>query len=245
MKCTPMIFNTEMVSALLEGHKIVTRRPLKPQPTKSGRGYIHWHSNIYKTMVNLDAVNSLSMLEGFLSASDICPVASIGDLIWVRETFQGPLFDTEKMPEYQENSTKFETPEYCIYAATDKKQEFYDMDDNLICRWRPSIHMPRWASRITLKVTDVRIERVKEITDAQAEKEGMMTTEASQNAAIAGGLGWFERPSVQFKNLWQRIYENWESNPYVWVIEFEVINQNIDKYISKMNDDQKETLAQI
>ena len=231
MKTTPMIFNTEMVKALLAGKKTVTRRPMKPQPENSGRGYMHWPCNIYKTMVNIDAVNSLSMLEGFLSASDICPVASIGDLIWVRETFQGPLFDTEKMPEYQENSTKFETPEYCIYAATDKKQEFYDMDDNLVCRWQPSIHMPRWASRITLKVTDVRCEKISELTEEQAIKEGMLSTKEAELAAINAGIGWYESPYVQFKHLWERIYNNWSD--YVWVIEFEVINENIDKHIKQ------------
>ncbi|MCD9504571.1 morphogenetic protein [Photobacterium phosphoreum] len=222
MKTTPMIFNTEMVKTLLAGKKTVTRRPVKQWVRSNG----NWALSIQdgKVVESLNGHNTMP--------TGINLPCNVGDLIWVRETFQGPLFDIEKMPEYQENSTKFETPEYCIYAATDKIQEFYDMDDNLVCRWRPSIHMPRWASRITLKVTDVRCEKISDLTEEQAIKEGMLSTKEAELAAINAGIGWYESPYIQFKHLWEKIYNNWSD--YVWVIEFEVINENIDKHIKQL-----------
>lgn len=96
--------------------------------------------------------------------------------------------------------------------------------------------MPRAASRLTLKVTDVRIERVQDITEEQAIKEGMPTDEECQRMAIESGLGWYQKPDIWFKNLWDSIYGNWHQNPYVWVIEFEVIHQNVDKYLESVKE---------
>lgn len=232
MKCTPMIFNREMVCALLEGRKTVTRRPLKIKP--------EWHfEKIGKITSSHPKKGSWGAFVRKGAGTDfpetdlIKAPCWIGDLIWVRETFKVDV-----------NSYNDLSGEYVVmYPATDDCKLFTpSYDNNDACaflsekkHFTPSIHMPRWANRLILKVTDVRIERVKEITDDQAEKEGMMTTEASQKKAIECGLSWFERPAVQFKNLWQRIYEDWESNPYVWVIEFEVVNQNIDKYLNGVN----------
>lgn len=234
MKCVPMIFNREMVCALLEGRKTVTRRPLKIKP--------EWHfEKIGKITSSHPKKGSWGAFVRKGAGTDfpetdlIKAPCWIGDLIWVRETFcMGRIFDHDSghpASDYLYVEQCKDDKNYPIY----KQQCLSDGVELEEVRWTPSIHMPRRASRLTLKVTDVRIERVKEITDDQAEKEGMMTTEASQKKAIECGLSWFERPAVQFKNLWQRIYEDWESNPYVWVIEFEVVNQNIDKYLNGVN----------
>lgn len=203
MKCVPMIFNREMVCALLEGRKTVTRRPVKPAPPEWCKEFGYTTFTPERHISGRGRYEDQGPAEKFIKQ----PIFK-GDLVWVRETFG-------------DCGVRY------VYKA--------DSDDGASCmikKWTPSIHMPRWANRLVLKVTDVRIERVQEITDDQAEKEGMMTSEASQKKAIECGLSWFERPAVQFKNLWRRIYGDWESNPYVWVIEFEVVNQNIDEYLN-------------
>jgi uncharacterized protein YhfF len=81
--------------------------------------------------------------------------------------------------------------------------------------------MPRWASRLTLKVTDVRIEQVQSITKEQAQAEGVRPTGCTKG---------YWRSAYQ--RIWNSIYGNWDQNPYVWVIEFEVIHQNVDVYLT-------------
>lgn len=206
MKSIPMIFNTEMVQALLSGIKTVTRRPLKKEITYSKNGgficdgYMHGIGFTHEeTMRNF-------------TSSKYAPV-KVGDEIYVRETYQGPLFDAELESDYLENKEKYNDPKYCIYKATDKAVEYVDLDGDHHFGWKPSIHMPKWASRITLKVTGVRVERVSEITVTQAMREGI--AHRSMNCPIA-----------EFGQLYNDIYGNWDDNPYVWVIEFEVIKPN-------------------
>lgn len=117
-----MIFNGEMVRALLDGRKTQTRRPVKLPHT------------------DRDAMCELSgnELAGELSAGNYRnSPGKPGDRIWVRETFQGPLFDFDLMDIYCKDSTPFETPEFCVYKADGvPAPEFYDADDELHCRWR-------------------------------------------------------------------------------------------------------------
>lgn len=99
--------------------------------------------------------------------------------------------------------------------------------------------MPRTESRLTLKVTDVRIERVQDIAEDQCWKEGIEHTigtfdicQLSEMAKTFNGT--FEDAKASFACLWDSIYQNWKQNPYVWVIEFEVIHQNVDNYIQQL-----------
>ena len=147
-----------------------------------------------------------------------CPFGVVGDRIWVRETFQGPLFDYDLMDSYCKDPTPFEKPEFCVYKADGvPAPEFYDADDELHCCWRPSIHMPRWASRILLEITNVRVERLKSISDGDAIREGCSTTDMKSGDCVAD----------VFARLWASIYgdESWNSNPWVWVIEFKRIEE--------------------
>ncbi|EPT2098723.1 morphogenetic protein [Klebsiella pneumoniae] len=195
-----LIFNSEMVRAILDGRKTQTRRPVKfPVHDK-----------------NLGCELAGNELAGELSAGNYLNSAfgKPGDRIWVRETFQGPLFDYEQMDAYLEDSSRFETPEFCQYAADGgHRPEYQDADDNLRHGWRPSIHMPRWASRILLEITDVRVERLQSITLGDICKE------------VGCGLYDF-RPATHgfqvWEELWKSIYgaESWNTNPWVWVIEF-------------------------
>lgn len=197
MKERPVIFNGEMVRAILDGRKTQTRRvianvgadnciPLQKQ-TKTKDG-------IYTHVMDAPMYG-------------LCPFGQVGDRLWVREAYQGPLFNFDQMETYLEDTSKFERPEFCEYRADGgKTPEYYDADDNLRYGWKPSIHMPRWASRITLEITGVRVERLQDISEADAIAEG---------GTKHFNIDWFGP-------LWASIYgvDSWNSNPWVWVIEF-------------------------
>ncbi|ELE1938592.1 hypothetical protein [Vibrio cholerae] len=229
MKVVPMIFNTEMVKALMAGDKVVTRRPVSPQPEISDYGYDWWPSKKFGSMVQVSGFEKIDcdykrdLVEEM--ARDACPIANIGDLIYVRETFR--LFN---------HSDECGCSDYCSCPPSGTPVYFATCGGDSESKWKPSIHMPRAASRLTLKVTDVRIERVQDITEEQAIKEGMPTDEECQRMAIESGLGWYQKPDIWFKNLWDSIYGNWHQNPYVWVIEFEVIHQNVDQYLQSIKN---------
>ncbi|HFT1541282.1 TPA: hypothetical protein ACH27N_000244 [Klebsiella quasipneumoniae subsp. similipneumoniae] len=215
-----MIFNAEMVRAILDGRKTQTRRIMAPQPADDiERG-------IFPNPEVIGWKSSLRHKHGSTTAH-FCPYGKPGDRIWVRETFQGPLFDYDLMDSYCKDPTPFEKPEFCVYKADGvPAPEFYDADDELHCCWRPSIHMPRWASRILLEITDVRVERLNAINEHDAQAEGV--------AKLRGGFwkhyqpGWTQHQLSargSFVTLWKSIYgdESWNSNPWVWVISFERI----------------------
>lgn len=223
MKERPVIFNGEMVRAILDGRKTQTRRVMKHQPKQ------HDHKN-YDTAPWSDAppayynVNSADWAckycgegIGFDGRSVYrCPFGRVGDRLWVREAYQGPLFNFDQMETYLEDTSKFERPEFCEYRADGgKTPEYYDADDNLRYGWKPSIHMPRWASRITLEITAVRVERLQDTSEEDAKSEGV----APSQHIITPPEALYR---VGFLKLWQSIYgeESWGANPWVWVIEF-------------------------
>lgn len=223
-----MIFNGEMVRAILDGRKTQTRRIMKVQPSDgfhpTHNGYdldlnAHWYTpgvvdkNGYLQPAKKDVFGVADENEGYA-----CPFGAVGDRIWVRGAFQGPLVSEELLEEYRAYPEKFENPEYCEYSADGgPRPEYCDLDDNLRHGWRPSIHMPRWASRITLEITGVRVERLRDLSEDDAKSEGITPP--------SGGVlpGWEYR--INFRDLWMSIYgaDNWEANPWVWVIEFKVV----------------------
>ncbi|WP_176428531.1 MULTISPECIES: hypothetical protein [unclassified Vibrio] len=212
MKAVPMIFNTEMVKALLEGRKSVTRRPVKRA------GIFNWvvcnRETGKRYTTNKDNPNQ-KWLE--------FPV-NVGDLIWVRETFR-----------LYSNTDECGCSDYCS-CPPNGTPLYFATHDNGESKWKPSIHMPRSASRLTLKVTDVRIERVQEITDAQARAEGCWY-------GLGGGeVDLAVSPQDHFPTLWESLYGNWNANPYVWVIEFKVIQQNVDSVISEIEAGLEESI---
>ncbi|WP_213873269.1 hypothetical protein [Serratia marcescens] len=198
MKERPVIFNGEMVRAILDGRKTQTRRAL------------NWKRQPYTEMAERDDGSLWPWAEDGERGGDIwfsCPFGEVGDRLWVREAYQGPLFNFNQMETYLEDTSKFERPEFCEYRADGgKTPEYYDADDNLRYGWKPSIHMPRWASRITLEITAVRVERLQDISEADAIAEG---------GTEHFNIDWFGP-------LWASIYgeESWRANPWVWVIEF-------------------------
>ncbi|WP_163350982.1 morphogenetic protein [Klebsiella aerogenes] len=212
-----MIFNGEMVRAILDGRKTQTRRPIKWKQTRFTE--IGEREDGSKWPWSEDAEHSCDFWHP-------CPFGAVGDRIWVRETFQGPLFDYEQMESYLEDSSKFEKPEFCQYAADGKPApEYYDADDNLRYGWRPSIHMPRWASRILLEITDVRVEKLNAISEKDATAEGVPPAGSllpDYPGTFLTPKGDFATAKVAFQRLWESIYgeESWKANGWVWVIEF-------------------------
>lgn len=200
MKERPIIFNADMVRAILEGSKTQTRRIMKPQPEPvPGQPWEYWWpAKAFETMVKVSDLQRVGF-EG--AAADASPFGRIGDRLWVRETFG-------------------DCGVRLVYRA--------DTDDGAACqvkRWTPSIHMPREAARILLEITDVRVERLNDISVQDALAEGM--DDGSSDAALAAG--WFEKPRRAFRRLWERIYgqESWSSNPWVWVVEFQEIQEKV------------------
>lgn len=208
MKERPILFSAPMVRALLAGTKTQTRRVVKMKP----------HHQIEERD---DGTPWPWMHDGERNADSwlACPYGQPGDRLWVRETWQGPLlqeFEIDANPDwhYASHLHQYQNPEHCEYAADGgPKPEYTDADDVMRQGWRPSIHMPRWASRITLEITSVRVERLQDISEADAIAEGVRNS-----LHLPGGR--FAREN--FAHLWWTINGDgsWESNPWVWVIEF-------------------------
>jgi hypothetical protein len=202
MKTRPILFNGAMVRALLDGSKTQTRRIVKPQLYEGGRSE-HWSLSEY---------------------GQFCPYGQSGGRLWVRETWQGPLLtDGDEFEAYRESPDDFKKPAYCEYAADGgPKPEFMTDDDDLVCRWRPSIHMPRWASRITLEIVSVRVERLQAISESDALAEGVDLDSVASFARVAG----VTRPvGFAYRDLWESINGDgsWDANPWVWVVEFKKV----------------------
>ncbi|TQQ41089.1 hypothetical protein [Vibrio cholerae] len=218
MKVFPMIFNTDMVKALMAGDKRVTRRPVKIDYERGMNGPVVRGRN-----------GEVSVLS-FAPIAGLCPFGNFGDLIYVRETFR--LFN---------HSDECGCSDYCACPPSGTPVYFATCGDDSESKWKPSIHMPRTASRLTLKVTDVRIERVQDITEDECWKEGVEHIDGqfdiNQLSEMAKTFdGTFEDAKASFACLWDSIYQNWNQNPYVWVIEFEVIHQNVDKYLESVKE---------
>ena len=130
----------------------------------------------------------------------------------MRETWQGPLLESdEQIDEFRQSPDTYKKPGFCAYRATDTLDAI-DQDGKEL-GWRPSIHMPRWASRILLEVTDVRVERLQDISEADAVAEGVRNS-----LHLPGGR--FAKEN--FEHLWWTINGDgsWDANPWVWVVEF-------------------------
>ncbi len=199
----PIIFSTEMVRAILEGRKTQTRRVIK----------------------NVDITNSFDVdVDGSVYAY-CCPATGDsfkpwgiapwekGDILWVRETWA-------ERQEYYKNGTPVFAEPLFVYKA----------DGVFSAKWRSPIHMPRKAARIFLKVKNIRVERLQDITEDDAEAEGAIDWICQQHNngtwidnAMRGAA--CAKPKRAFALLWNSIYEKrgfgWDQNPWVWVIEFE------------------------
>lgn len=216
MKERPIIFNGEMVRAILDGRKTQTRRVIK---LSHERGMVN--------PVIRGRNGEISSISCRL-APTLCPFGQIGDRLWVRETFATLGNEDGCAIDWNENMVKGGGPEAArIYRASCEQQAgnygLWSIPDIADWKphtwnvqyegsWVPSIHMPRWASRILLEITAVRVERLKSMSQQDARAEGVIAASGPMEAGLA------------FRELWESIYgeDSWSANPWVWVIEFKV-----------------------
>ena len=202
MKERGMLFNGEMVRAILDGRKTLTRRPVKN--VGGDNCLITKHATKTKTGLRVHVIDSISL----------CPYGVVGDRIWVRET----------------HVVGVSTKTGVGYKATSKWEDFEDGTPNDFAgiNWIPSIHMPRWSSRITLEITDVRVERVRDISEEEARSEGFQSEGWSPSFNDPCNSGGADSASARekFFETWSAIYPgSWECNDWVWVIEFKRLEE--------------------
>ena len=201
MKERPIIFSAPMVNAILEGRKTMTRRVVKPQPDHPQFGKRHM-------LATDDEGVDLYLHSSTLHRAIRCPYGTPGDRLWVRESgWERPERTAKMMREGADTWPRF------AYVA-----DGWSEDDHAdFKRWgfkrRPSIHMPRWASRITLEITAVRVERLNDISESDALAEG----------AIVPGWPGAECAVDAFHEIWSTINgpSAWSANPWVWVVVFQ------------------------
>lgn len=209
MKERGIIFNSEMVRAILDGRKTQTRRIINPQPELTQKSGFKWKGSLFGAGSDNRETN-----RNF--AHKKCPFGKVGDRLWVRETWQGPLVDYAEADKLFKDPEPYQKIENCVYKADGiAAPEYTDCDDNLRQGWRPSSNMPRWASRITLEITGVRVERLQAASDDDFKAEGY-PLERELTGGSTDAFCWF-------RHLWDSVSKpdcNFESNPWVWVIEF-------------------------
>lgn len=221
VKERPILFAAPMVRAILEGRKTVTRRVVKGTALK-------WLEEFVPEFV-------------VHSANGLCPYGKPGDRLWVRETWgvishdfdeHGNMIDwspdrpatpIREMPfgrGYYSGHVIYRADGEAVWAGDDDGGG----DDRSV--WKPSIHMPRAASRILLEITDVRVERLQDISDEQAQAEGVRLytdhAELGDWYHVDGIETYSADPRKSFELLWSSIngIDSWNTNPWVWVVEF-------------------------
>lgn len=236
----PILFNTEMVRAILEGRKTATRRVVKGQ--KDGWELLTLKSNdvMVKVRVNakeykekyvrLSGLWATFVWDGIPGLPMVKAPCEPGDYLWVRETWRK------------------DVGRYMYRANYSDNEKFYRAGEEVSVKWRPSIHMPKEAARLFLRVTGVRMERLQDITEEGALAEGVPNEwpmapvycpyckgEGLVGAVHPVSLSYMDvdcpqcaKATSRFANLWNstikpadRPLYGWEANPWVWVIQFE------------------------
>lgn len=210
MAIKPILFNTDMVRAILDGRMSCTR-----QINKDANDYVVPDIDFYDSDKRTYAVHNYADKEHtdkLSIAERTCPICP-GDILYVRETWYKGL------------------ERYMYRADYSDTEKFYRDGKEIEMKWRPSIHMPKEAARIWLKVTDVRVERLQEITENEAVKEGIYVANCKDCNAPFGcdtcpDEGYNEIET--FAELWNSTIKKsdldrygWDASPWVWVIEFE------------------------
>ena len=215
MKSKPILFSAPMIRALLDGRKTQTRRIIKPQPEfieASGRW--KWKIPKYAEQNNHGFVytGSREWHEYLPDKAGCCPYGKPGDLLWVRETWTMASRATDVVKIYYKAHEKCSHTDFHEFVPVGRVSDCQPTWP----RFKPSIHMPRWASRLTLELTSVRVERLNEISEVDKLAEG----------------GTSDSP---FGTIWRAINTKpgirWEDNPWVWVLEFQAHRCNVDSLL--------------
>jgi len=214
MTTHPILFSAPMIRALLDGRKTQTRRVIKKV---GNNNHIDYKNQILRRTLSTHVLEAPKL--------GICPHGQIGDLLWVRETWSHDADSLESLRAEFEDIMPPQFPHGPYYRAD-------GIHENTGLKWKPCIFMPRWASRLTLRVADVHVERVQEISQTDAISEGLVVDSAGHAAPVDDDICWTS-PRSAYRMLWDSINEKrgygWAGNPWVWVIGFEVIHKNIDE----------------
>ena len=212
MSIKPVLFNAEMVRAILEGRKSCTRRIVKPQqligmlPDKCKNGapeeFLKEKKLMFKPYCDMTDIE-------LINTAYKAPYQT-GDILYVRETFGYPI--------------SLNSGRQYVYRADEVAENGFKNDSHI---WHPSIHMPKEAARIWLKVTDVRVERLQEMTLKDFKAEGIYDDYKTYSETYTDHLRQMAYPKV-FSRLWNSTIKKidldrygWDANPWVWIIEFE------------------------
>lgn len=215
MKERPILFSTPMVQAILAGNKTQTRRIVKKAPTTEINHRLIALDNGWNWQVDQQGV--VPTMHREIDNPMVCPYGQIGDQFWVRESW------------YQKGTVGRSYPDDDEYQFFGHKQAAYVADGDAPKDWtvrkRPSIHMPRWACRLILEITNIRVERLNDISSEDAKAEGF--DYSTHPSAIQ--MGYAIGAKTNFRFAWEQIYgqNEWNKNPWVWVIEFKVIQGGV------------------
>ncbi|CAN7406623.1 hypothetical protein LJR074_002569 [Acidovorax sp. LjRoot74] len=202
----PILFSGTMVRALLDGSKTQTRRVVKPAPQMVTDNTITtWDGHPAALQYQLERMG-----KG-------CHYGQPGDRLWVRETWRGIV----KTSAPWDDCTTYGVAQYVPDQAECRRIEYAATFGEGAKGWRPSIHMPRWASRITLEITRVRVERLQDISDADCVAEGCGALPSAIGCPMTSVPG-ETVPRTMFRALWESINgpASWAANPWVWAVEF-------------------------
>lgn len=254
MRERPILFSAPMVRALLDGRKTQTRRAVKPKPQPSNRG--DWTVDTIggdgvKDAQGNDVPVMPCMYHFGTGRIELCPYGRPGDRLWVKETWCPANSDIGPVVLYRADGHRWQPPfdgpdegigptfDYDKYPAGRHPWTAWapEVESGETKDWRVSIHMPRWASRITLEITGIRVERLNDISKADAICEGLRCCSTGlphgEHALPIYGIETGDKiefnpdaadtdPRVAFGGLWRHINgpDSWAANPWVWVIEF-------------------------
>ena len=220
MKERPILFSGPMVRAILDGRKSQTRRVVKLPQQYPAKPIHPTHESWIGRWQN-----------GFVA----CPYGQPGDRIWCKETWQvlreTCSYETGEYDVREWEADLYGSPQTQLLKDCPRGGHRAviayraDYEESFEGPWRPSIFMPRWASRITLEVTGVRVERLQEISEADAIAEGIERSDGAW-ASYSPKFGRFMNPITSYHSLWESINGpgSWAANPWVWVIEFKRIH---------------------
>lgn len=231
MKERGILYSAPMVRALLAGRKTQTRRAVKPQPNQRSEPAQRMDGR-WQWLYLREAGPTFS-----------CPYGVVGDRLWARETWMpdpprdgtwpSTVYDGCKPHDISLIPDHFRAPVFCLYRAT--------WEHAPLVGWVPAIHMFRWASRMTHELTEVRLQRLQEITEVDAIDEGVLTLGAEWLAAAfpdyhAAHAAWEAKgeqtrppfgpsPVQRYAKLWEQINGagSWDANPYVWALTFKEV----------------------
>ncbi|MBD9585768.1 hypothetical protein IB254_01750 [Pseudomonas sp. PDM03] len=215
IKERPILFSAPMVRAILEGRKTVTRRAVNPQPVLTEGSGFSWKGHLFGS-----GSDSRETSRNF--SHHCCPYGKPGDRLWVRETW---------------TRAGNGDPGYLTYRATYPDclpPDLENIPPASELRWKPSIHMFRRDSRILLEITDVRVERLQDISEKQALAEGIVGVAFRPDDGWPICTGYMVGPddgktglqttaAKAFAGLWDSVGGDWNANPWVWVVEFKQV----------------------